>query len=84
MGMFDQLKQLKEMKDLQSKLGQEEAIAEKEGVKVRVNGKMEIQEIILNPSLDVQSQQKIVKDCVNDAIKKVQMAAAQKLFQMRQ
>jgi len=83
MGVFDQLKQLKEMKDLQDKLGKEQAVAEKEGVRVAVNGKMEIEEITLNPALSKEQQEKIIKDCVNEAIKKVQMSAAQKLFQMQ-
>jgi DNA-binding protein YbaB len=84
MGMFDQLKQIKQLKDMQDKLSKEQAAVEKEGIKVAVNGKMEIEEIILNPALDIEKQQKIVKDCVNEAMKKVQMSAAQKLFQMQQ
>jgi DNA-binding protein YbaB len=84
MGVFDQIKQLKQMKDLQDKLSKEQAVVEKDGVKVTVNGKMEIEEIILNPALSKEQQEKTVKDCVNEAIKKVQMSAAQKLFQMPQ
>lgn len=84
MGVFDQLKQLKQMKDLQDKLSQEQAVVEKDGVKVSVNGKMEIEEVILNPNLSKEQQEKAVKDCANEAIKKVQMSAAQKLYQMQQ
>jgi DNA-binding protein YbaB len=84
MGMFDQLKQIKQLKDMQDKLSQEQAVVEKDGIKVRVNGKMEIEEIVLNPGLEIKQQEKIVKDCVNEALKKVQMSAAQKLFQMPQ
>lgn len=84
MGIFDQIKQLKEMKDLQDNLGKEQASAEKEGIKAVVNGKMEVEEIILNPSLSVERQQEVLKECVNEAMKKVQMSAAQKFFQMRQ
>jgi DNA-binding protein YbaB len=79
--MFDQFKQLKQMKDLQDKLSKEQAEVEKEGIKVVVNGKMEVEQILLNPSLDKEQQEKLVKECVNDAMKKVQMSAAQKLFQ---
>jgi len=79
--MFDQLKQLAQLKSLKEKLEKERAESEKDGVKVVVNGKMEIEEVRLNPNLDLQSQEKAVKDCVNDAIKKVQMSAAQKMFQ---
>jgi DNA-binding protein YbaB len=84
MNFFDQIKQVKQMKDLQEKLGQEKITVEKEGVKVSVNGKMEIEEIVLNPSLNTQDQQKIVKDCINDAMKKVQAQAARQFLQMGQ
>lgn len=82
--MFDQLKQLKQMKDLQDKLSKEQAVAEKDGVRVAVNGKMEIEEITINLALSKEQQEKAIKDCANEAIKKVQMSAAQKLFQMQQ
>lgn len=78
--MFDKLKQLKQLKDLQDKLGQERMEVEKDGVKVAVNGKMEVEEIILNPVLSKEQQEKTVKDCINDAMKKIQYSAAQKLF----
>ncbi|MEA2113454.1 MAG: YbaB/EbfC family nucleoid-associated protein [Patescibacteria group bacterium] len=80
--MFDKLKQLKQLKELQGQLGQEKAECEKNGVKAVVNGKMEIEEIILNEELSKEDQEKTVKDCVNDAMKKMQMLAAQKMFKM--
>lgn len=84
MSFFDQIKQLKQMKDLQDKLSKEQAVVEKDGIRVAVNGKMEIEEITLNPALGKEQQEKLIKDCVNEAIKKVQMSAAQKLFQEQQ
>jgi DNA-binding protein YbaB len=81
MSFFDQLKQMKQMKELQDNLGKERAFSEKEGIKAVVNGKMEVEEIILNPSLNKEQQEKLVKECVNDAMKKVQMVAAQKFIQ---
>lgn len=83
MSFFDQVKQLKQMKDLQDKLGKEKAQVEKEGIKVTVNGKMEVEEIVLNPSLDKEKQEKILRECVNEAMKKVQMTAAQQFMQMQ-
>ncbi len=82
MGVFDQLKQLKQLKDMQDKLSKEQAVVEREGIRVAVNGKMEIEEITLNLALPKEQQEKTVKDCVNEAMKKVQMSAAQKIFQM--
>ncbi|MDD5144834.1 MAG: YbaB/EbfC family nucleoid-associated protein [Candidatus Pacebacteria bacterium] len=81
--MFDKLKQLKQIKDLQDALKNEKAEVEKEGIRVSVNGKMEIESIELNPGLDKESQERIVRECVNEALKKVQMIAAQKLYHMK-
>lgn len=84
MSIFDNLKQLKEMKDLQDNLGKEQAFAEKDGVKAVVNGKMEVEKITLNPGLSNEQQENILKDCINEAMKKVQMSAAQKFFKINQ
>lgn len=79
--MFDKLKQMKQLKDLQDSLKKEEVEYEKNGVKVTINGKMEILEIKLNSELDIQTQERVLKDCINEVMKKVQMVAAQKLSQ---
>lgn len=80
--MFDKLKQLKQMKELRDSLGKEKEEVEREGVKVIVNGKMEVEEIGLNPDLSKEEQERIVKECINDAMKKIQMAAAKRMSQM--
>jgi len=80
--MFDKLKQLKQLKELQSKLSQEEITVEKNGVKVVINGQMEVKEIRLNPTLGQQEQEKLVRDCFNEAVKKIQLTVAQKMFSM--
>ena len=80
--MFDKLKQLKEFKDLQDKLSQEKVEVEKQGTKLIMNGKLEVEEIILNSALSKEEQEKIIKECFNDGVKKIQMSAAQKMFQM--
>jgi len=79
--MFDQLKQLLELKKMQNSLSQERATVEKEGIKVTVNGKMEAEEIQLNPDLPKETQEKILKDCLNEAVKKVQISVAKKISQ---
>ena len=78
--MFDKLKQLKQLKDLESSLSKEQATVEKNGVSVTVSGKMEIKEIKLNPQLDIKEQEETAKDCINEAMKKMQMEAAKKMF----
>ena len=80
--MFDKLQQLKKIKELQDALGKEKIEIEKEGVKVVVNGKMEVEEIKLNHQLDLKKQEQIIKDCINGAIKQIQAEAAKKMFQM--
>ena len=79
--MFDKLKQLQQIKQLKDILEKEKREVEKEGVKVIVNGKMEIEEIKLNPQLNFEKQEKIVKDCINEAMKQIQREAAQKMLQ---
>ncbi len=54
---------------------------EKNGVTVTINGNIQIENIILNPELDHSSQAKTVKDCINDAVKKMQYATAEKMQQ---
>jgi len=80
--MFEKLKQLKELKDLQDKLTEEKAEVEKSGIKVVVNGKMEVEEIKLNSELNKEEQEKIIKECLNEAMKKIQIVAAKKMSQM--
>lgn len=80
--MFEKLKQIKKLKDLQSSLSTEKAEGEKNGVKVVINGKMEIEEIRLNPGLSQEEQEKALRECLNETMRKVQMIAAQKMQQM--
>ena len=79
--MLDKLKQLKQLKDLKDILERERREVEKEGVRVVVNGKMEIEEIKLNPQLDSEKQEKIIKSCINEAMRQIKVEAAQKMLQ---
>jgi DNA-binding protein YbaB len=49
--MFDKLQQLQKINELKNSLAQEKAEQEIQGIKVVVNGKMEIEDIHLNPDL---------------------------------
>lgn len=80
--MFDKLKEFKKLKDLQAQLGQEKVEIEKDGVRVTINGKMEVEVIQLNAELSKEEQENIVKNCINEAIRKIQAIAAQKMFRM--
>lgn len=79
--MFENLKKLKQLKEIQNSLAQEKIEIQKEGIKVIMNGKMEIEEIQLNPQLDYSRQSEVLKKCINEAFKKMQILAAQKMMQ---
>lgn len=76
--MFDKLKQIKQLRDLQSAAQKEKFESEKDGVKVVINGTLSVEEIKLNAELANDRQERILQDCLNEALKKAQMAMAQK------
>ena len=80
--MFEQLKQIKKLQEIQNALKNEKISHDKNGVQVVINGKLEVESIILNPSLSVDDQAKAIKECINEAMKKVQMVVAQKMQSM--
>ena len=80
--MFDKLKQIKQLKELRDSLSQEKEEVEKEGIKVIINGKMEIEDIQLNSDLSKEEQEKILKECINEAVKKIQVVLTSKMSQM--
>ena len=80
--MFDKLKQLNKLRELKNALEKEKKEVEKDGVKVVVNGKMEVEEITLNPQMEPGQQEKTVKDCINQALKEIQQEAAKKMFEI--
>jgi len=81
--MFDKLKQIQKLKELQSILEKEKIEVEKEGIKVVLNGKMEVEEIKLNSELELSQQENLLKDCINDAVSRIQTIAAQKMMQLQ-
>lgn len=84
--MFNKLKQFKDLrsqaKTIQSALAQEIVSEEKNGVKLSLNGNMEIVSLKLNPELSLDNQEKAVKDCFNDALKRTQKLMAKKMQEM--
>ena len=84
--MFNKLKQFKglrsQAKTMQSALAQETITAEKGGIKVVMNGNMEITSISINEDLAKDTLEGILPDCVNEAIKKTQRIMAQKMQEM--
>ena len=84
--MFNKLKHLKELrqqaKTIQNALEKETVSIEKNGIKVVINGNLEIKEIILNPEMPLKDSEKILVDCFNEAIKKTQKIMAGKMQEM--
>lgn len=79
--MLNKLRQIKQIRELQSSFAKEKVEAEKKGTKVVINGKMEIEEVKLNPELETEDQEKIIRDCINDAMDKMKALLAQKMSQ---
>lgn len=76
--MFDKFKQLMQLKGLQDSIKKEKFEVEKKGIKVVINGNFNLEEVKIDPSLNQKEQEDLIKDCFNEAIKKAQMAMAQK------
>ncbi len=77
--MFDKLKQINELRKMQQMVTGERVTAERNGVKVTVNGTLMVEEISLNPELSHRDQELALKDAFNDANKKMQAQLASKL-----
>ncbi|MFA5109036.1 MAG: YbaB/EbfC family nucleoid-associated protein [Patescibacteria group bacterium] len=84
--MFSKLKQFKDLrsqaKTMQSALAGETITEEKKGVKVVLNGNMEVIDLKLGDNLSKDSQEDILKTCFNDALKRAQRLMAKKLQEM--
>ncbi|MFA6354782.1 MAG: YbaB/EbfC family nucleoid-associated protein [Candidatus Paceibacterota bacterium] len=76
--MFDKLKQIQELRKIQSAAKEEKTEVEKNGVRVILNGNFEIEKITLNPELAKEIQEKILEECLNEAVKKIQLSLAKK------
>jgi len=84
--MFNKLKHLKDLrsqaKTMQNALAGETVTIEKKGVKIIMNGNMEVTSLTLNNELPKDSLESITKDVINDAVKKTQRLMAQKMQEM--
>lgn len=80
--MFDKIKQLGKLKQLQDEIAKERFEIEKDGTKIIMNGKMEVIEINLPENIVRENQEKVLKDLFNDAVKKTQQAAIKRMSGM--
>ena len=67
---------------MQDELEKERIAVKKQGTKVVINGKMEIEEISLNLESQKEEQEKILRECINEAMNKMKTLMAQKMQQM--
>ncbi len=80
--MWDKLQKARELQKMQSELQKETFQEEVNGVKMTMNGKMELVEVELNENLSKEETEKAIKNCFSSVMRKVQMAAAQKMQSM--
>lgn len=77
--MFDLLKQMGQLKQMQEAIKKERVEIENDGVKVTVSGEMSILEIKLNPDKPAIDQERTVKDSINQAFTEIQSRLAKNL-----
>lgn len=84
--MFSKLKQLKDLKSqakvMQDALAQETVTEEKGGVKISMNGNMEVLSVVIADGLTKKMIEDAAKSCFNESIKKAQRLMAKKLQDM--
>ena len=84
--MFGKLKQLKDLrsqaKTMQNALSGEKIEMEKNGVKLVMNGNMEVTGLEISSDSQKEELAKTIKSLVNDAIKKTQRLMAKKMQEM--
>jgi DNA-binding protein YbaB len=84
--MFSKLKQFRDLrsqaKTMQESLAQESVNEEKNGVKITLNGNLEVTSLSINSDLDKTTQEEALKSCFNGAVKKAQRLMAKKMQEM--
>lgn len=80
--MFDQLKMMKQARDMQKKMEAEVMTDSFKGVEITINGKQEVLNITINDESlleEKNSLEKILKEAFNNAVRKSQMEMAKKM-----
>ncbi len=84
--MFNKLKQIKDMrsqaKTMQNALAEEKIELEKNGIKMEMNGNMEVLNLSINSDSSKEEMARDLKSLFNDAIKKTQKIMAKKMQSM--
>jgi DNA-binding protein YbaB len=81
--MFEKLKQLKDLRDqaktIQNALAGVMINEEKNGVKIAMDGNMNVKSIALEKEMSKEELEKVLPNVFNEAIKKAQRAMAEKM-----
>jgi DNA-binding protein YbaB len=84
--MFGNIKDLVQMqsraKEIQKRLSEETVTAEKNGVKITMNGNQEVLSVKITSELNKENLENDLRDAFNDAVKKVQMLMAKQMMGM--
>ena len=84
--MFNKLKQFNDLrsqaKTMQDALAVERITEEKGGVKITMNGNMEVLSVTIESGLTKEVIENSVKNCINETIKKAQRVMAKKMQDM--
>ena len=84
--MFNKLKQLKDLrsqaKTMQNALSEESVSVEKNGLKIEMNGNMEVTNVSITEEISKDKMEELIKTSVNDAVKKTQKLMAKKMQEM--
>ncbi len=78
--MFDKLKDINKLRKIQNALEGEIIEHEKNGIKITLNGKMELVDVKLNPDYDIPTQEKYLKKCFKEVTKQAQIQIAKKMM----
>jgi len=82
--MFGNIKDLVQMqsraKEIQKRLSEETVTAEKNGIKITMNGNQEVLSVEITSELNKENLESNLRDAFNDAVKKVQMLMAKEMM----
>jgi len=78
--VFDQFKKMAELKKLQDSFKKEKEVVERDGISVEINGNFEVESIKLNPELNIEKQQEVLKRCLNEARETIQKRLAKMMM----
>lgn len=82
--MIPNLKDLYALKkqagEMQRQLADEIVEAENKGITIKMNGNQEVLEVIINPELDQETQEKYLKQTINNVLEKIKKLMAQKMM----